>query len=496
MDRCNERGNDIKDKNKVWKLTELPSGCHTIPNRWIFKVKTDCNGNIERHRARLVIKGYAQKTGIDFHETFSPVARFDTIRSLLSISAEKRMHLMQFDIKTAFLHGELEEQIYMDQPEYFHDGTDRVCLLQKSLYGLRQAPRAFNEKFANIMMQNEYSRSKADNCLFTKLGEETTYVVHYVDDGIVATTNENEFEELFTHLRQTFEISVKPLSHFLGIHVHIDSNHNIHINQAKYIEETLAKFGMQECKSTATPADANLYSNTSLENDTRSERPYRELIGSLMYMAIATRPDIAFTVSILSRYLDKHTGHHWTCALRALRYLRATTRHGITYSGPQNTLEKPDLQAYSDADFANDPETRRSVSGQIIINNNGPIVWASNQQKVVTLSSTEAEFLAACEATKSLLWIKQIFLDFGLNVTPTLKIDNLSAIRLIKNPEYHRRTKHIDIKYQFIREKYNSGEILFEHVPSAEQAADIFTKPLSKPVFTKLRDLIGITPSS
>lgn len=246
---------------------------------------------------------------------------------------------------------------------------------------------------------------------------------------------------------------------------------------------------MEDCKPAVTPLDPTIYSTASDSQGGKTPTQFRELIGALMYLAVSTRFDISFAVSFLSRFLAEPTSQHWNFALRVLRYLKGTANLGIVYHG--STRSEAVLEAFSDSDYASDPVTRRSVSGQVFKYNGSPVSWSSTQQKTVALSSTEAEYLAACEATKTALWLKQLLVELHLEVTPTILIDNQSAIRLIKNPEFHKRTKHIDVRYHFIREKFDNREIDLGYVPSEVQEADLFTKPLKKPVFLRLRDLIN-----
>ena len=335
-----------------------------------------------------------------------------------------------------------------------------------------------------------FIKSDADNCLFIRNENgKQIFVCHYVDDGIISAPEAKDIEDFFTKLEGIFELSIKPLHFFLGVHVRIDQNHNIHLSQTKYITETVKKFSQEDTKVVATPTDTNVYSREDTEETVKHTFPYRQLIGSLNFIAIATRPDISFAISILSRYLDNPTRSDSVRATRVLKYLQGTKELGITFSGGNR---KPKLEAFSDSDYATDPSTRRSISSQIFLYNNGPITWSANQQKVVTLSSTEAEFLAAGEATKTALWMRQLLKEVGKEIVPTVQIDNISAIRLIKNPEFFKRVKHVDIKYKFICEKFERGEVQFEHVRSEDNLADICTKNLPKGVFLKLRNSLGL----
>ena len=479
---------EAMSSNKVWKLEKLPPNKKAIKNRWIFKIKRNQHGEIERFKARLVIKGYTQVPGIDFTETFAPVTRFETLRIVLAIAAAKRLTLEQLDVTTAFLSAELYEDIYMEQPHGFNDNSGLHCKLLKSLYGLRQSSRQFHIKFSNVLLNLGLVQSKVDNCLFYRIdGNDLTMLVIYVDDAIIASSNKQIINDLKSGIQKELKIKTKPLSFFLGIEILIDENHNISMNQTKHINEILERFQLSSCKPASTPIDGSLYENGGIAEDL----PYRSLIGSLMYVAIATRPDISFAVGFLSRFLENHTKGHWTRALRVLRYLQGTKDRGIVFSGNNTELEKS-LEGYTDADYANDPATRRSVSGFVFKFNDGPITWGSTQQKAVTLSTAEAELVSACQGSQSAIWIKQLLNEILGNVTPTIYIDNQSTIELIRNPVYHKRSKHIEVRHYFIREKCADKTLAFEYVPSSDQLADVFTKPFNKTRFALLRDKLGV----
>lgn len=474
--------------HKVWTLERLPTGHKAIGCRWVFKEKTDHLGNLTGFRARLVVQGYSQRAGIDYGELFSPVARFETIRTILSLSSSRKLRLKQFDIRTAFLYGELQEEVYMRQPLGFEDGTDRVCRLRKSLYGLKQAPRCFNKKLRETLLTLNLTQSTRDHCVFYRHdGEDSIILAIYVDDAIIAASSNEKIDHLLQRIQDSFEITISPLSYFLGIHIKIEANNNIILNQTKYINNVLNRFDMKECKGVSTPTDPGLYTNESTQ-ETQKELPYRELLGSLMYLAICTRPDIAFIVGYLSRYLDTYSEHHWKSALRILRYLRETPQLGLMYSSDGN--EK--LEGFSDSDFAGDVSTRRSVSGLLFKLNGGPIIWGSQQQKAVALSTTEGEFVAASEAAKSAIWVKHLLQELSCEVLPNICIDNQGALKLIKNSLFHRRTKHISVRYHFIRELVENGEITISYIPTDQQETDLLTKPLGRVIHQRLLSLIGM----
>ena len=309
----------------------------------------------------------------------------------------------------------------------------------------------------------------------------------YVDDGIVAGPSESQVKKLLSALQGTFEITFNPLNFFLGLQVKVTTDKGISVNQTKYTEEILQRFQMADCKPAPTPMEAD--SDPPEQDQIRTDLPFREIVGALMYLAICTRYDIAFSVGYLSRFLDKPTTGLWKKAMRILRYLRGTTDFSLEYAA-QNRGE---LICFSDADYAGDTSTRRSTTGQLLKFNGGVVSWASSRQHSVALSTTEAEFIAAAETAKSALWTARLLGELGYRVIPKLKIDNQSAIKLIQDPQYHKRTKHIDVRYHFIREKHERGDIQVEYVPTDHQEADLLTKPLNKTTFANIKSLVRCT---
>lgn len=479
---------DSLAENNTWELVDLPEDRKAIENRWVYKVKRNAEGKIERFKARLVVKGFSQKSGIDYHETFSPVVRWDTIRSVISIAASENLKLAQFDVKCAFLYGELSEEIYMKQPQGYEDDTERVCKLLKSLYGLKQAPRCWNQRFRNFLESCDLKQTDSDPCLFVNKNK-SLFLVIYVDDGIVAARDEKLLESFLEKLKDEFSVRTGPANYFLGMQIEYLNDGSIFVHQENYCNKILDCFNMSTANPVCVPIDKDVFSSEpSVKLD--EEIPYRKAVGSLMYLATVTRPDIAYAISVLSQVLDKPLRKHWSLVKKVLKYLRGTSKWGILYVSSASCKV---LETFSDSDYAGDPSTRKSTSGMIFKYSGGAITWASRRQKCISLSTTEAEFVAASHAAKEAVWLHRLFLDLCSSCSvPVLQVDNESAIRLIKNPEFHNRTKHIDIRCKFVREKFLSGQLDVQHCESEVQAADIFTKPLPKFRFQKLRQLIGM----
>ncbi len=396
------------------------------------------------------------------------------------------MSLIHFDVKTAFLYGELDKVIYTKLPTGYEDGTDRVCKLKKSLYGLKQSPHGWNQKLKAFLDRYGMQCSDADPCIFYNTAEgHKLLVALYVDDGLVASQNAEDMQQFLLELFSEFSVTVSPASCFLGLQIQQHSD-SVFINQQHYTRQLLAKFNMYDCHPVATPIDkTSVCLKADADDEIVENVPYREAVGSLLYLATGTRPNISYAVSIVSQALSKPTRQHWTMVKRIFRYLKGTSEMDILYRYEHDSGR---LIAYSDADYAGDTMTRRSTSGFICMFMDGPVSWSSQKQRSVALSTTESEHIAASEAAKEVIWLARLFGEItSLSAIPLLRVDNLSAVKLVQNPVYHKRSKHIDVRYHFVREKHENGELMVDHVCGEEQLADVLTKPLSKGRFERLR---------
>lgn len=482
------------ERNQTWELVKPPANAKILQNRWVYRYKPAAKGKSGRYKARLVVKGFTQRAGIDYEETFSPVVKFGSIRSILTVAAAMGMKLAQFDIKTAYLNGDLTEEIYMVQPKGHEDGSGRVCKLQKALYGLKQSARCWNKKFTRVLEEFNLKTSEADPCVFTahENNEELILAV-YIDDGLIASTSEKKIDELLQFLARELEVTVMPLNLFLGMEIEHLSDGSIFVQQSSYAQKVLNRFRMEEAHAVAIPAD--FHQELSLQNVDKKEEainvPYKEAVGSLLYLAMVTRPDIAYAVHAVSQYAESPQKIHWNAVKRIMKYIKGTVNHGILFPKGDQMLS---ITAYSDADFAGDKTTRKSTSGTIIKVGDAPVVWSSQKQRSVALSTTESEYIAASQTTKELIWVRRLMNDLvKCKVqTPTMYVDNQSAIKLVKNPEFHKRTKHIDVRYHFIRQHYEEKVFELRYIHTDEQIADICTKPLSKARFEYLREKLSL----
>lgn len=472
------------EENQTWDIVNKPNNCNVIGCKWVFKLKTPPNEQ-PKYKARLVAKGYAQAAGIDYTDTFSPVVRYDSVRCVLSIAAIEDMEIVQFDVKTAFLNGDLKETIYMQIPEGIEHKSNEVCRLKRSLYGLKQASRAWNSKFVQFLKQCGLEQSKADPCVFYgRIDDNEVIILLYVDDGLILSHRKETIDSIVRKLNDEFRITLGSGEYYVGMEIKRNrKDHTITITQASYIKRMIEKFGMAESKTISTPSDVSTILQKS-EEENIPNFPYRQACGSLTYAATVARPDIAYAVGEISKFMEKPNDSHVNAVRRIFRYLNRTINIGITY-GDSGTNTNTNLIGYTDADYARDVDTRRSTTGYAFKIGNGIITWRSQRQKTIALSTTEAEFMAICDGAKEAIWLRQLLKDIGYEQTAatTLMIDNLSAIRLVQNPELHHRTKHIDIRLFFVRDVYQDDTINLKHVESANQLADAFTKPLATAAF-------------
>ena len=487
-----EELNNFK-RNEVWTLVPRPKQ-NVVGTKWVFRNKQDEHGVVTRNKARLVAKGYAQVAGLDFEETFAPVARLESIRILLAYAAHHSFRLFQMDVKSAFLNGPIKEEVYVEQPPGFEDERypDHVCKLSKALYGLKQAPRAWYECLRDFLIANAFKVGKADPTLFTKTCDGDLFVCQiYVDDIIFGSTNQKSCEEFSRVMTQKFEMSMMgELNYFLGFQVK-QLKDGTFISQTKYTQDLLKRFGMKDAKPAKTPMGTDGHTDLNKGGKSVDQKAYRSMIGSLLYLC-ASRPDIMLSVCMCARFQSDPKECHLVAVKRILRYLVATPCFGIWY--PKGSTF--DLIGYSDSDYAGCKVDRKSTSGTCQFLGRSLVSWNSKKQTSVALSTAEAEYVAAGQCCAQLLWMRQTLRDFGYNLSKVpLLCDNESAIRMAENPVEHSRTKHIDIRHHFLRDHQQKGDIEVFHVSTENQLADIFTKPLDEKTFCRLRSELNVLDS-
>lgn len=460
--------------------------------KWVYKLKPDAEGLLKKHKARLVAKGYVQQPGVDYEDAFAPVARIETIRLLIALAASNNWEIHHLDVKTAFLHGDLKEVVYVSQPEGFEvKGEEhKVYKLSKSLYGLRQAPRAWNTKLDQILKELKFIKCCKEQSVYRKIeGDQLLIIAVYVDDILVTGTSLAMINKFKEGMSKNFEMTdLGKLTYYLGIEVSQESA-GISLKQEKYVLKVLKEAGMNTCNSAQVPMEPGLKLTKAETEPEVDASHYRKFVGCLRYL-IHTRPDIAYAVGVLSRYMQDPRESHNLAVKHVMRYLRGTTSYGLRYVRRGNA----GVVGYSDSSHNIDPDDGRSTTGHIFYFGSSPITSCSQKQDTVALSSCEAEFMAANAAACQAIWLQ----DFLSEVTGkarekvTIRIDNSSAIALSKNPVFFGRSKHIHARYHFIRESVEEDKICVEHVSGNKQKADILTKPLAKIKFKEMRDLMGM----
>ncbi|GAU35215.1 hypothetical protein TSUD_204910 [Trifolium subterraneum] len=486
------------EKNNTWFLTDLPANKHQIAVKWVYKVKLDSNGSISKYKARLVAKGFLQKAGLDYQEVYAPVARIETIRLVIAIASVKKWSLSQMDVKSAFLNGPLDEEVYVAQPPGFEKkGSEgMVYKLNKALYGLKQAPRAWNKRIDSFLIQIGFKKSAVEHGLYVKHNAsslEVLIVCLYVDDLLITGSNDSDIAKFKGTMHSEFDMTdMGKLSYFLGLQFD-ETAQGILLHQKKYVKELLLKFNMLGCNPAVTPIEVNPRLELDDTGENVNSTLYRQMVGSLRYLC-NSRPDLSFAVGVVSRFVESPKQSHMVAVKRILRYVQGTMEFGVLFpNNISNSVNK--LEGFSDSDWCGDHVDRRSTTGYIFKFLHAPISWCSKKQPVIALSSCEAEYIACAFAACQGIWLESLLKDIQVELTEPIQllVDNKSAINLAKNPISHGRSKHIETRFHFIREQVNNGRIVLKHCPTEVQEADILTKGLKHDRFIKLRSKIGVT---
>ena len=479
---------DSLASNGTWTLQPLPRGARALPVKWVYALKTNPQGKITRFKARLVVKGFRQIPGVDFFEVFAPVGKYTTLRVLLALVAQEDWELHQVDIKTAFLNGKLEEEIWVSQPEGYEEGGPKLaCHLHKSLYGLKQAPREWYKELARVLKCMGFVPCKADPGLFSLdkgLAERglyagTVYILVYVDDMLIAACCSEDVKRVKDGFKEVGKFELHDLSEpevFLGWEISRDrSKGTISLSQQRAVKGLLEQYKMEDCKPYKRPLNAvndlTEGDNTPLD---QSRHTYRQLVGSVLYLSMCTRPDIAQAVGALSRFCSDPCESHWTAAKALLRYLRGTLSHKLVLGGGA-----PGIVGYTDADFAGERIQYRSTSGHVFLLNGGAVSWLSKLQETIATSTSESEYMACFMAVKEAVWLRQLLDEFGVPHKPVpIYSDSQAAMSIAANPVESQRTKHFGVKYHYVREKVLTREVTLTYLHTGAMLADMFTKPV------------------
>ena len=497
-----------QEENSTWTVEILPTGTKTIGSRWVFKIKRGRDGKPTRFKARLVAKGFSQVEGLHYQETFAPTLKLASLRFMLAAATFNNWTLRQLDVTTAFLIAKLPESetIYMRPPPPITVPKGCALKLQRCIYGLKQASRHWNSDINATLLRHGFEPSPSDPCLYIrnkasdhgKSPVVDAYIALYTDDVIIAAPAEL-LESIANTLKRSYKMTDSGIPEWLlGIAIDIDTEAGtLRISQPAYVIKMLTKYGMTQCHTAKTPAapdrlTAPTTSPTKEESDFMVRVPFRNAVGALMYLMVATRPDIAFAVIQVAKFVNDPRKIHWTAVKRIFRYLRGTSEYGITYTRGETF----NLEGYSDSDWGGDLDTRKSTTGYLFMVIGGLVSWKCKLQRLVTVSSTEAELVAVNDAVHECVWFRKALYAMGFDITDPTTIfeDNQGCIAISSNQRgMSSRTKHVETRYFAVRQHVDSGAVTIVYCPTVDMLADIFTKPLGAVAFTRLRDAMGIT---
>eukprot|EP00052_Salpingoeca_macrocollata_P029827 m.307284 g.307284 ORF g.307284 m.307284 type:complete len:509 (-) comp23022_c5_seq5:537-2063(-) len=486
---------DSLQANGTWELVprhSMPSGAKALHTKWVYRTKHLSDGETER-RARLVVLGNHQRPGFDFDADalFAPVCQRTTFRVFFAVAAAQGTPVYSMDVRSAFLNAELDEEVYVQPPELLGAAPQQVCRLRKTLYGLRQSPRAWSAELDKFLVSEGLTRSKADPCLYCRQdGKEFLRILVYVDDLQLTGSSDDVVQRFKDAICNRFKMHDEGLStDFLGMRV-TQSNGAIRLDQERYASEVLQRFGMADCKPLGTPLEPGTVLSPG---DDQSEllsadqaSVFRGIVGALLFLGSCTRPDLAFSTHQLSKVMAAPTQKHLIAAKRVLRYLQGTKSLGITFS--RSGVQRPQLHGFTDASW-NSEARRRSTSGFVFLMTGGAVSWRTKMQSVAALSTAESEYYAMAEAVREVLFLRNLLMELGCpQRSPTsLLEDNQATIKIATNAMTTSRTKHIDLRQHFVRDVITAGDVVLEYCPTADMVADELTKALSKAQHVALR---------
>lgn len=488
------------NENRTWTITNRPKDKRVLSGKYVFKIKTDSTGNPERYKARWVVRGFEQEYGVDFQETYASVVKPMSYRVLFALACALGWEIEQMDVKTAFLYGDIDTEVYVELPPNLQDehSSDKVCRLHKALYGLKQAPKIWFDTLCKELRDLGFENINEDYSIFI---QKSTGVIMgvYVDDLLLMGKDKAAINQVKRELNRRFKMTdLGPASYYLGINISrawTKYGNKLFLSQTAYVDKILKDFNLDSATPMSTPMDDKLVLSPADDGQRAKDELrqwYQSAVGSLMYLMLCTRPDIAFAISQLSRFSANPTERHRTAVKRVFRYLKATRDYGLVFDSARTECG---LIGYTDANWARDND-RRSTGGYLFMLFGTIITWSSKRQATVALSSCEAEYMAETEAAKEAIWLRRLLnnFEYGHKGSRAVKIlgDNRGALALAKNPEFHSRTKHIDIRYHFVRQKVQEGLIDLEWTGTATNLADGMTKPLGGNGFQEFRKGIGM----
>lgn len=477
----------------TWELCDLPRGKKSIPCRWVFKRKLTPSGSIERYKARLVVKGFHQRYGVDYDNVFAPVVRASTVRVFLSLCAIMDYELHSVDITNAFVQGTLDEDVYMTQPPGYDDGTTKVCKLLKSLYGLKQAPRVWSKKLQAFLLSLGAVQCLSDGALYILESHRGRVILLvYVDDILLASANKASVLALKHQILHQFPgKDLGETDFFLQVSIQRDRrNRTIYLSQRRHIEKIVTACNLDAAKTKSIPMISKVYADPSgpLLGDAPASQ-YRSIIGGIMHISNYTRPDVAFAVNYLSRFMASPAANHLARAKDIVTYLKGSAALRLRLGG----ATAPIFHGCCDADFAACVNTRKSTSGYALFLGTGIVDWQSRRQATVSRSTAEAEYIAAGEISKAVSYMTGLGMQLKIpHKTIAVGIDNQAAKALTEDPLSASRTKHVDIAYHHVRDRVQHGLMTLNFLPSMNNTADIMTKPLGHELFVKHRNTLGV----
>ncbi|KAE8224207.1 hypothetical protein CF319_g2861 [Tilletia indica] len=481
------------EERGTWEMVKAPEGANLVTSKWVLRIKRNADATIQKYKGRLVARGFTQVHGVDYDETFAPTSRLQILRLFCALSAALDMELHQIDFETAYLNAKLKHDIYMEVPEGVEALPNEVLKLRLALYGLKQSGHDWHAALRDALASIGFQQCEFDPTIFVRDGEQAAMLLVYVDDIIVATPKGENIESVKKELLGLFKgTDLGPVHHVLGIRITRDREAGtIFLDQERYAEEVLDRFGMGACKPAKTPMESKSQLRQAREGDIRCVRAlYLAIVGCLAYLAQGTRPDLAFLVSALGKFNADPTVAHLEAAKRALRYLRGSSATRLVFGGNGSV----EVVGFVDSDWAADKDDRRSTSGFVFTMNGGAVSWGARKQGAVALSTAEAEYIAAGVAGREALMLKGALTAAGQHCG-TIKVhcDNQAAIKLVKNPgSHHDRSKHIDIVHHWIREQSMKGAFAFDYIATDLNPADAFTKALGQVKHTEHGRRIGL----